>query len=188
MPHCANTSDYLLAEAAPDDVALVEAGQRYTYRELRTAAGRLAAELAALDLPTGSRVGVLGPNSFFWVAAYLAVMKLNHVAVPFSDKLTPDDVPPQCGPRRVRRRLRGSACAAYARRSLRHERRGSYRPGSPVGPGALLAGRWLSRPGRRRRPDVHVGHDLPAESRTCDARQHPGEHGLDHHVPGTAQR
>jgi len=92
VPHCANTSDYLLAEAAPDDVALVEAGRRYTYRELRAAAGKLAAELAALDLPVGSRVGVLGPNSFFWVAAYLAVMKLSHVAVPFSDRLTPDDV------------------------------------------------------------------------------------------------
>lgn len=91
-PSCANTSDYLLAGAAPDDVAVVEAGQRYTYRELRTAAGRLAAELAALDLPPGSRVGVLGPNSFFWVAAYLAVMKLNHVAVPISDKLTAGDV------------------------------------------------------------------------------------------------
>jgi acyl-CoA synthetase (AMP-forming)/AMP-acid ligase II len=56
------------------------------------AAGQLAAELVALDLPPGSRVGVLGPNSLFWVAAYLAIMKLNHVAVPFSDKLTPDDV------------------------------------------------------------------------------------------------
>jgi len=37
-------------------------------------------------------VGVLSPNSLFWVAAYLAIMKLGHVAVPFSDKLTPDDV------------------------------------------------------------------------------------------------
>jgi long-chain acyl-CoA synthetase len=90
--HGANTSDYLLAEASPDDVALVEAGQRYTYRELRTAAGKLAAELAALDLPPCSRVGLLGSNSFFWVAAYLAVIKLNHVAVPFSDKLTPSDI------------------------------------------------------------------------------------------------
>ena len=87
-----NTSDYLLADAAPDDVALVEAGERYTYGQLRSAAGRLAAELAALDLPPGSRVGLLGPNSLFWIAAYLAVMKLGHVAVPFSDKLTPDDV------------------------------------------------------------------------------------------------
>jgi long-chain acyl-CoA synthetase len=87
-----NSSDYLLAEAAPDCVAVVEADGRYTYGQLRSAAGSLAAELAALELPPGSRVGVLGPNSFFWVAAYLAVMKLNHVAVPFSDKLAPDDV------------------------------------------------------------------------------------------------
>jgi long-chain acyl-CoA synthetase len=87
-----NTSDYLLADAAPDAVAVVDAGNRYTYGQLRTAAGRLAAELAVLDLPRGSRVAVLGPNSFFWVAAYLAVMKLGHVAVPLSDKLTPDEV------------------------------------------------------------------------------------------------
>ena len=92
MGYRPNTSDYLLADAAPDGVALVESGERYTYGQLRSAAGRLAADLAALDLPSGSRVGVLGPNSLFWVAAYLAVMKRNHVAVPFSDKLTPDDV------------------------------------------------------------------------------------------------
>src|ERR1019366_5783587 len=88
-----NTSDYLLADAAPEGVALVEAGERYTYGPLRSAAGNRAPELAALDLPPGSRVGVLGPNSFFWVAAYLAVMKLGHVAVPFSDKRAPPGVP-----------------------------------------------------------------------------------------------
>jgi long-chain acyl-CoA synthetase len=87
-----NTSDYLLANAAQDAVALVEADKRCAYGQLRPAAGRLAAQLAALDLPPGSRVGVLGPNSLFWVAAYLAVIKLGHVAVPFSDKLTPDGV------------------------------------------------------------------------------------------------
>src|SRR5208282_3144046 len=87
-----NTSDYLLAEAALGDVAVVDGGERYTYRELRDAAGKLAGGLAALGLPRGSRVGVLGPNSLFWVAAYLAVMKLGYVAVPFSDKLTVDDV------------------------------------------------------------------------------------------------
>jgi acyl-CoA synthetase (AMP-forming)/AMP-acid ligase II len=87
-----NTSDYLLADSGPDDVAVVEAGKRYTYGQLRSAAERLAAELAALELPPGSRIGLLGPNSLFWIAAYLAVMKLGHVAVPFSDKLTVDDV------------------------------------------------------------------------------------------------
>lgn len=87
-----NTSDYLLADAEPDAVAVVEAGKHYTYEQLRFAAGTLAADLAALALPTGSRIGVLGPNSLFWATAYLAVMKLGHVAVPLSDKLTPDDV------------------------------------------------------------------------------------------------
>jgi long-chain acyl-CoA synthetase len=87
-----NTSDYLLGHAAEDRVALVEARERHTFGQLRTAAGRLAAELAALDLPPGSRVGVLGANSFFWTAAYLAVIKLDYVAVPLSDKLTPADV------------------------------------------------------------------------------------------------
>lgn len=90
--HPLNTSDFLLANAVPDRVALVSGGERYTYGQLRSAAGRLAAELAALGLPQGSRVGVLGANSLFWVAAYLAVMKLNLVAVPFSDKLAVDDV------------------------------------------------------------------------------------------------
>jgi acyl-CoA synthetase (AMP-forming)/AMP-acid ligase II len=90
--YCPNTSDYLLAEGVPDAVALVEPGGRYTYAQLRIAAAKLAAELAALRMPPGSRVGLLGINSFFWTAAYLAVMKLEHVAVPFSDKLMAADL------------------------------------------------------------------------------------------------
>ena len=99
-----NTTDYLLETAAPDRVALVDGGERYAFGQLRAAAGKLAAALAALDLPPGSRVGVLGPNSLFWVAAYLAVMKLGHVAVPFSAKLSVDD---------VRRNADLSGCAAF---------------------------------------------------------------------------
>jgi acyl-CoA synthetase (AMP-forming)/AMP-acid ligase II len=86
-----DTSDYLLETGRPDDVAVVDGEHRYTYRDLRTAAGHLAAELADLRLPAGSRVGILASNSFFWVAAYLAAMKGN-VAVPFSDKANPEDV------------------------------------------------------------------------------------------------
>jgi acyl-CoA synthetase (AMP-forming)/AMP-acid ligase II len=87
-----NASDYLLERGAAGDVAIVDTGRHHTYAELRNAAGRLVAELAALRLPAGSPVGILAPNSFFWIAAYLAVMKLNHVAVPLSDRITPDDV------------------------------------------------------------------------------------------------
>jgi acyl-CoA synthetase (AMP-forming)/AMP-acid ligase II len=112
MTYCPNTSDYLLADAALDGVAVVEPRGSHTYGQLRSAAGKLAAELAALDLPPGSRVGVLGPNSVFWVAAYLAIIKLGHVAVPFSDKLTLDDVRRNAG-------IAGCAAAFADSRALR---------------------------------------------------------------------
>src|SRR5260370_23194337 len=107
-----NTSDYLLANAAQDGVALAEAGVRCSYGQLRSAAGRLAAELAALDLPPVSRVGVSGPSSLFWVAASLAVMKRGHVAGRFSDKLVPDDVRRNAG-------IAGCATVFADRRAVR---------------------------------------------------------------------
>jgi acyl-CoA synthetase (AMP-forming)/AMP-acid ligase II len=87
-----NAADYLLEQGADGDVAVVDGGKHHTYAQLRAASGALAAELATLGLSPGARVGVLGTNSLFWVAAYLAVIKLDLVAVPFSDKLTPADV------------------------------------------------------------------------------------------------
>jgi acyl-CoA synthetase (AMP-forming)/AMP-acid ligase II len=98
-----NTSDYLLARGASTDVAVVAAGRSHTYGALRAAVASLTAALAAPGLPAGSRVAVLGPNSFFWVAAYLAAMRAGHVAVPVSDRLPPEE---------VRRQLEFVACAA----------------------------------------------------------------------------
>ncbi len=87
-----NTSDYLLSQADPCEVALVEGQREHSYADLKSAAAVLAGAVAALRLPAGSRVAVLGPNSLFWVAAYLAVMKLDLVAVPVSDKSTDEDL------------------------------------------------------------------------------------------------
>ena len=99
-----NSCDFLLAHAQLDDVAVVETGDRvFTYRQLHHAVWALAAELVAAKLAPGSRVGLLGANSFFWVAAYLAVLKLGHVAVPLSDR---------GGPQELRRNLDQIGCAA----------------------------------------------------------------------------
>jgi acyl-CoA synthetase (AMP-forming)/AMP-acid ligase II len=107
-----SASDYLLASGADGDLALVDGAARYSYGDLRAAAGRLASAIAGLKLPPGSRIGLLGPNSLFWVASYLAVVKLGHVAVPLSEKTTPAD---------VRRSLGLAGCAAVCadRRILR---------------------------------------------------------------------
>ncbi|MEJ2578352.1 MAG: AMP-binding protein [Kineosporiaceae bacterium] len=107
-----NTSDYLLAAGAPEAVAVIDARGRHTYADLRGAAGKLAAALAELDLPAGARVGILAPNSLFWVAGYLAVLKLGYVAVPFSDKQTVDGIRPQA-------RLAGCSAVLSDRRTAR---------------------------------------------------------------------
>jgi long-chain acyl-CoA synthetase len=87
-----NTSDFLLANGRSDAVAITEPGGSYTYGELKIAAARLAGELRALGLEPRSRVGIVGANSLFWAASYLAIMKSGFVAVPFSSMLPPEEV------------------------------------------------------------------------------------------------
>lgn len=109
-----NISDFLSDTGAADDVAIVDGQRRYTYAELRAAAATLAGSVSALDLAPGARIAILGPNSFFWVASYLAIMKLGMVAVPLSDKGTSAD---------VRRSISAVDCSAAMvdRRNLRHD-------------------------------------------------------------------
>jgi len=87
-----NAADYLLQNAQDGRIALIEASGSSTYAELKAAAARLSGELRARGARAGDRVGILGQNSFFWVASYLAALKLGAVAVPFSAMLTPEEV------------------------------------------------------------------------------------------------
>ena len=87
-------SDFLLAAGHAGDTAIIEGPNRYSYAELRAAAGRIVAELGRLGLAPGSRIGLLANNSLFWVAGYLAAMK-SGVVVPFSDKNTVADLTSQ---------------------------------------------------------------------------------------------
>lgn len=83
--------DALLAAGDSSAIAIIDGVRRYTYQELRDAASRLVAELTRLGIAPGARIGVLGVNSFFWVAAYIAALKLG-VAVPLSDKNSVEDL------------------------------------------------------------------------------------------------
>jgi acyl-CoA synthetase (AMP-forming)/AMP-acid ligase II len=98
-----NASQYLLAGGDDGDVAVVDAGRSYTYRDLRDGVGRLAAALGELELAPGSRIGIMGPNSFFWVVSYLSAMWTGHVAVPFATSFLPEE---------VRRNAEWAGCAA----------------------------------------------------------------------------
>jgi long-chain acyl-CoA synthetase len=87
----ANMADLLFARGADEDIVIIDGPRHYSYAELRHAAGRIVAELRALDLPPGARIGLLSINSFFWIAAYIAGLKVGTV-VPFSDKTAPEDL------------------------------------------------------------------------------------------------
>jgi acyl-CoA synthetase (AMP-forming)/AMP-acid ligase II len=87
-----NTTDYLLQNIQNNDLAILTKEKSYTYGEVKQAAARLAAELISLGIQPGDRVGLLGQNSLFWVAAYLATLKIGAVAAPFSTLITVEDL------------------------------------------------------------------------------------------------
>jgi long-chain acyl-CoA synthetase len=72
------TVDALLERAAdifPDKTAVISGGQRRTYRQLNTAANRLAHELRDAGIGAGHRVAIQGGNSADTVVAIFAVAK-----------------------------------------------------------------------------------------------------------------
>jgi len=87
-----NLADYLLVNGKDGDIAVIDGDHRVTYAELRDKAGLIAAQLSERGLKPGDAVGILGQNSVFWVASYLAVLKLSLIAVPFSILLTPEEI------------------------------------------------------------------------------------------------
>jgi long-chain acyl-CoA synthetase len=87
-----NVADYLLERGQDRHVALVADRSYYTYRDLRRAAASLAREILEAGAQPGDAVGLLAANSPFWVAAYLAIMKLGCVAVPFNPASMPAEL------------------------------------------------------------------------------------------------
>ncbi len=88
-----NTADYLLiakAETASKPV-LINGDQAYSYEALQHAAAMLLHGLQHAGVQPSDRIGILGANSLFWVASYLAILKLGAVAVPLATVASPED-------------------------------------------------------------------------------------------------
>ena len=87
-----NTADYLLEHGRDDDIAIIANRLHYTYADLHQASAQVVAEMLAHGVGPGDRVGIMGNNSLFWVAAYLATLKLGAVAAPFATTLTTESI------------------------------------------------------------------------------------------------
>ena len=84
-----NVTDYLLELGEDQHVALVADHSSYTYLDLKRTAASLAREILQAGAQPGDTVGLLASNSLFWIAAYLAIIKLGCVAVPFNPSSMP---------------------------------------------------------------------------------------------------
>ncbi len=87
-----NISNYLLEVGNDNDLAIITEDGQFTYRDLRNSTARIIEVLQDNGIAYTDRVGLLGANSLFWVAAYLGILQLGAVAVPLSTLSTPDDI------------------------------------------------------------------------------------------------
>jgi len=75
------------AEQAPDDLALVDGGRRYTFSELDAAMIDAVRAMIAFGIRPGDRVGVWAPNSADWLIAALGVMGAGGILLPINNRL-----------------------------------------------------------------------------------------------------
>lgn len=79
-----SVAEYLLAGKESARTALRLPNAAYSYGELTTSAGYVAAYLLKLGIPPGERVLLVAENSIFWVSCYLGILQARCVVVPIA--------------------------------------------------------------------------------------------------------
>jgi long-chain acyl-CoA synthetase len=77
-----NVTEFLIADKPPGQSAILALDRSYTYGELIGAAAAVSSYLLQLSITKGERIVLAGENSFFWVAAYLGILRAGLVCVP----------------------------------------------------------------------------------------------------------
>lgn len=86
-----NVAQYLLDGKEDARRALLTLKGDYSYGELRSASADVARYLIAAGGQKGDRVILVSDNSFFWVAAYLGILRAGLVCVPLPPKISQED-------------------------------------------------------------------------------------------------
>jgi acyl-CoA synthetase (AMP-forming)/AMP-acid ligase II len=119
-----NIADDLLENGSNSRVALVSGSSEHTYADVRAAVAAVGVCLLGHGVAPGDRVGLIGANSVFWVASYLAILKLGAVAVP---------LPVTTAPAELRARQAFIGCKAFCVSRLVYPRlRGGLDGDTPV--------------------------------------------------------
>ena len=86
-----NFAHNLLEKGANNQIALLSGGEKITYQTLRQMTAQIAVQLRADGIKPNDRVALLGVNSAFWVASYIAVFHVGAVIVPLPTTIQPDE-------------------------------------------------------------------------------------------------
>ncbi len=93
-----NLTEFLDRSAGrwPEKPALIEGDELVSYAALGQRVASLAASLQALDLPSGSRVGLSFPNGISYVVLTYALWRIGAVVVPIPTECTEEEVVEIC--------------------------------------------------------------------------------------------
>jgi len=86
-----NVAEYLLDGKEDARQALLTLQGSHSYGELRSASADIAAYIVRAGGQKGERVVLVSDNSFFWVAAYLGILRAGLVAVPLPPVISQQD-------------------------------------------------------------------------------------------------
>ncbi|HUF53587.1 MAG TPA: long-chain-fatty-acid--CoA ligase [Dehalococcoidia bacterium] len=86
-------SDFLrrAAKLYAEKTAIVDAGERFTYRQFEERVNQLGHALLSLGIGRGDRVCILSPNSHYFLEAYYGVMQIGAILVPLNYRLAAAD-------------------------------------------------------------------------------------------------
>ncbi len=91
-PKRLNAATELLAGGKPDDLAVINAHGRWTYRQLSETSGKIARLLVDEGVIPGTRILLRGPNTYMMLAVWLGTLKAGAVAVTTMPLLRPGEL------------------------------------------------------------------------------------------------
>src|SRR5215471_6986034 len=80
------------AQLFPNQLAVVDSGQRISYAQLARRVEKLAAELQRSGITTGDRIAILDVNSLRFLETYFAAAALDAILVPLNHRLSEQEL------------------------------------------------------------------------------------------------
>ena len=77
-----------LLQNGRDDIAVIDRGNRFSYKTLRILTDRFRNYLYAQGVRRGDRVGIFSRKTVHYITAYMAIASLGAIAVPINVQLS----------------------------------------------------------------------------------------------------